>query len=530
MSASREKRLRKEAQTGGPNLSAKKKQERQDAFRRAVAITVSAVVLFALVILIVSGSGIMQANMKALTIGDVPISGAEFDFHYFRQFYETYSMYEMYGMLEYLGLDPNRPFNRQSAFGGDETWAEYFEDEAVQALTVIVAQSEAAKREGIALTQEDLANIDDAVAAIEASAAQNGLKPDRLLRDSYGRGITLDSYRAILERAVLSDRYVTATLASYDRSDAELESYYEDNRERYDYIDYHTFKIGGFPPEPSESEEGYTDEELESYRAAQRERADEMLSRVTVSESFWALSREYTEEGDNSDDGDGGDDDSNDSDDDDDHDHEDETDGTLVEKYAVSSLGETTTAEFLLADGRKAGDKAVVEDGDDFIVLLFLKRYRDEEKTCDVRHLLVPFDDYGSAEEAEARAEELLRQWKEGAANEAYFAELANEFSTDGGSNTNGGLYENLNSSTSFVEPFKEWYLDPARRPGDTGIVETEYGYHIMFFSGQNDPVWKVNVRSAMDNEQYQEHREGLTEGLAYKRHWFGMVFTKSRT
>ena len=525
MSASREKRLRKEAQTGGPNFSAKRKQERQDAFRRAVAITVSAVVLFALVALVVSGSGIIQANMAALTIGDVKISGAEFDFHYFRQFYETYSMYEMYGMLEYLDLDPNKPFNRQNAFGGDETWAEYFEEEAAQALTVIVAQSEAAKRERIQLTEEDQANLDAAVASIEASAAQNGLKPDRLLRDSYGRGITLASYRAILERAVLSDRYVTATLESYDRSDAELQTYYELHRDQYDFVDYHTFKISGFPSEPSESEEGYSEEELEAYRGRQRSKADEMLSRVTASEAFWALSCEYAEEDDHDHDHDGHDHDHNH-----DEDHDGETDSTLVEKYSVSSLGDSTTAEFLLDGARKAGDKAVVEDGDDFIVLLFLQRYRDEEKTCDVRHILVPFDDYDSGEEAEARAEELLRQWKDGAADEDAFAELANEYSTDAGSNTNGGLYENLSSATSFVEPFKDWYLDPARKPGDTGVVETEHGYHIMYFSGQNDPVWKVNVRSAMDSEQYQAHRESLTEGLAYKRHWFGMVFTKSRT
>ena len=32
------------------------------------------------------------------------------------------------------------------------------------------------------------------------------------------------------------------------------------------------------------------------------------------------------------------------------------------------------------------------------------------------------------------------------------------------------------------VEPFEDWAIDEARKAGDTGLVETEYGYHVMFF------------------------------------------------
>ena len=80
-------------------------------------------------------------------------------------------------------------------------------------------------------------------------------------------------------------------------------------------------------------------------------------------------------------------------------------------------------------------------------------------------------------------AEDLLQQWKDGDATEESFAELAVTYSTDGGSNTNGGLYTGITKTTSFVEPFLNWCMDEARQVGDTGIVKTDYGYHIMFFA-----------------------------------------------
>lgn len=80
-------------------------------------------------------------------------------------------------------------------------------------------------------------------------------------------------------------------------------------------------------------------------------------------------------------------------------------------------------------------------------------------------------------------AEALLQKWKDGDATEESFAQLAVEHSTDGGSNANGGLYTGITSTTSFVEPFLDWCMDETRKIGDTGIVKTDYGYHIMYFA-----------------------------------------------
>ena len=92
-------------------------------------------------------------------------------------------------------------------------------------------------------------------------------------------------------------------------------------------------------------------------------------------------------------------------------------------------------------------------------------------------------------EACRVQAQALLDQWKATDGTEAGFATMANEKSTDPGSNTTGGLYDGLSADTNFVTEFKEWYMDSARQVGDYGLVKTVYGYHIMYMSSM-DTIW----------------------------------------
>lgn len=94
---------------------------------------------------------------------------------------------------------------------------------------------------------------------------------------------------------------------------------------------------------------------------------------------------------------------------------------------------------------------------------------------------------------AEAKAQEILDSWD---GTEDGFGALANEHSTDPGSNTNGGLYEGVTPGQMVTE-FNDWCFDPARTQGDTGIVRTSYGYHIMYFvSASEEYYWETVARS----------------------------------
>ena len=131
-----------------------------------------------------------------------------------------------------------------------------------------------------------------------------------------------------------------------------------------------------------------------------------------------------------------------------------------------------------------------------------------------VRHILIQPKDTNSETDwaaAKAEAELILQEWKDGEATELSFAEMANTYSSDPGSNTTGGLYEDINVDASYVASFKNWAIDASRVPGDTGIVETEYGYHIMYFVSGED-YWTSVVGDQLTAERVKEMLEAFTE------------------
>lgn len=134
--------------------------------------------------------------------------------------------------------------------------------------------------------------------------------------------------------------------------------------------------------------------------------------------------------------------------------------------------------------------------------------------SVDVRHILVFPEGADSStirteefsEEAWAagdkQAQEILEAYLAGDMTEESFAALANEHSADPGSNTNGGLYTDVMPG-DMVEEFDAWCFDPARKPGDTAVVRTSLGFHVMYFSG-SEILWPTYVRQDMIAEYQQ--------------------------
>lgn len=144
---------------------------------------------------------------------------------------------------------------------------------------------------------------------------------------------------------------------------------------------------------------------------------------------------------------------------------------------------------------------------------------KDSGDLMDVRHILIAVeggteDEDGSITYSDEEwdtcrneAQEILDQWLEGEATEESFAELANEYSEDTDSNENGGLYEDLNAESGFVSEFIDWYMDESRQVGDYELLQTEYGYHVMYFSG-SEPQW---IRASRDELLTQASQQILT-------------------
>ena len=186
-----------------------------------------------------------------------------------------------------------------------------------------------------------------------------------------------------------------------------------------------------------------------------------------------------------------------------------------LDYYRLSSLAYTYAGQ--IQQGIEVTDEEV-ED--------FFDRHAEEyaqqgiekidQNVINVRHILImPEKDQdsdgdgtpdASSEEAWAAAEQsandIYVEWKLNP-TEDNFASMATGKSQDPGSTENGGLYEGVYPGQMVAE-FNDWCFDPVRKPGDTAIVRTDYGYHIMYFSGEGDYVyWRSAAESDTAYEKF---------------------------
>lgn len=127
------------------------------------------------------------------------------------------------------------------------------------------------------------------------------------------------------------------------------------------------------------------------------------------------------------------------------------------------------------------------------------------EQVRSVRHILFSKDDYSN----DTKAKEVYNKWLKDGAKVSDFEKLVKEYSKDPGSNTNGGLYENVEDG-QMVEEFNDWLFDEDRTPGDHGIVETTYGWHIMYYEGER-PLWEARVTADI---RYEASEEATAEAV----------------
>lgn len=171
--------------------------------------------------------------------------------------------------------------------------------------------------------------------------------------------------------------------------------------------------------------------------------------------------------------------------------------------YAANGSSDMLTWAF--DDARQEGDTTVATYGETgYYAVLFHSRSRNDYHTVSVRHILVDSED---------KANELLQQYNDGEKTEDAFAALAVANSTDSNASS-GGLYTDIYRG-QMVSEFEDWCFDPSRQPGDTGIVQTSYGYHVMYFVGQSEnPYWYDQAESSLKNDAYNEWHSAITDGV----------------
>ena len=119
----------------------------------------------------------------------------------------------------------------------------------------------------------------------------------------------------------------------------------------------------------------------------------------------------------------------------------------------------------------------------------------DSGRSVTIRHILVA----GDSEASKSKAQSYLSKWQK-YANESYFGELAYQVSDDLATNKSGGLYQDLYYGQLTGE-LNDWCFDPARQPGNTAVVKSDAGYHVVYFQSAAER-WYVEAERDLTNQQ----------------------------
>lgn len=510
MSASREKKTRQDQVSSGwvdPKTAREAKQRKEEKRTNLLYGTIFVVFLLMAVAAIVWKSNIIQRTTTAVTINGEKYTAAEVSFYY-QNAYQSF-INDYYSYMSYIGIDTSSSLKDQTVssmgamFTGAEegsTWYDYFLNQALESMADIQALNDAAEAEGFTWNEDMQASLDNNMEALATGASTYGYTESQYLTMIFGSTMTKSIYEEQTKRTLLANAYQTAYSDSLVYSEDDLEEAYEADRNSYDVVSAQYVRISGSVA--TTDEEGNEVEVTDEMKAAAMDTAkgyaDQIYADWQAGGNLETLADECEGSANYTD-----------------------TDSIT---YSTSVLN-----DWLFDDARQAGDSAVLEDETNsaYYVAVFESRGRNDYDTVDVRHILIQpeaselssddegYEDDVAAKKAEAldKAEALLEEWKAGDATEDSFAELAKENSADG-SASEGGLYTEVYKGQMVTE-FNDWCFDPSRQPGDTGVVETSYGAHVMYFVGYDIPYWQVQVRDALKteavNEWYAEKTEGYT-------------------
>lgn len=515
MSASQQKKLRKSQAAVQQQKMTERQQAELKQQKKVKRMTIAFFVCIALVVVLAVGalvwnSGLIHRNVTAVSVENYNFSAAQVNYCYVDTVYAAMSDTSSY--LPYF-VSTGTPLDEQAcAFASDSTWADYFMDSTVGALEDISALCAAAEADGYTLTEEDQASIDNTLSYMETYATLSGYSnADQYLRAYYGNGSNLESYKEYITMKQLATSYQNKVLADLEASytDEQITGYIAEHTTDLTTYTYRMFNI-------TATVLG----DLDAATAA----AEDMVENCKGDEAlFIEKTQEYCSE---------------------------DAAETYAEEDATlkSSLGMNLTSEEILAwlsdPARVEGDTTSIAitsttDGEETVtgynVLYFVEAEDNSYALANVRHILIQPENgvtdtngnttYSDEDWAAAqkKAEALLADWEAGKATEDTFATLANENSADTGSNENGGLYEDVYPG-QMVTSFNDWCFDDTRAAGDTGIVKTDYGYHIMYYVGDSETTYaELMAKSELYNTDAEAWYSETTDPFTATRHGFGM-------
>ncbi len=552
MSASSKKKLRKEQ--AAEMMTQRQQQEKKNARTlkiQTVAFISAIVLIFGIVLGVfayrgVTNSGILQKNVVAATIGDRKVISATLNYFYLDAISNQYSTWrnnfststDTY-LKQYFGLDINKPLNDQY-YNEDSklTWADYFVDVAIADAQASFAIYDIALKNNYKLSDDAQEELDSWVESYENMAEMYKTSLDEVVKSSYGPGSSFESWKDYLTVVITAQDYASdyaGSLKYDDEAIAKQEKDREHEFNAYSFASYHLSytKYPSLGTTGDDKKVTFNDEQKKAALEAAKKDAESLVAGLEAVKKDPSTLPE-AEEGEDA--------------------YLKQFDKLIAElkcnegnKSAVSTKAKDTAyadlttniKEWISDPERKVGDTTVIAntstttdaDGKEtkvvngYYALYFNGSNDNSRPLANVRHLLVKFEGgttdsegnttYSDAQKklAKTEAEKLLNEWKENPTQEN-FIELVKKHSDDS-SAEDGGLFEDISPESGYVAEFLDWSLDENRKAGDAEIIETQFGYHIMYYVEDDEMTYReLLISDELKEKDYTKWYEDAVKAI----------------
>ena len=490
---------------------AEQKARTKKIIASAIAIIIALGVLTAIIIMIANAepapSKVISGTSEYYEIDNAMMS--YFFYSKYNTFVNTYNDY-----LGYFGLDTKKSLKSQTYGSDGTTWFDYFMDSTKSDVEELVLIASAAKDAGVELNDDDRASIDATISQIKSYADSYGYTLNSYISAVFGSGVDKAAVVRCLELSTLASKYYNQVYDSFSYEDSDYNEYLAANPDKFQKVDFLSYAVAAdYETDADDDAKKAAMEDAKAIADAIAAAADEAAFKAAVAEQIYAglvekAEADYAEEA-----------------------AETDEEGnpvtpdpidydalkTKAEETNIATTGKLYASDndfstWAHDDSRKIGDTYVEETDTGYTVYYLTKTsYIDEYASVNVRHILLSLDTYKDSDGAKAKAEEVLAEYEASEKTAEAFAALAEEYSEDPGSNANGGLYENVLKG-DMVDEFDEWIYDENRKAGDTGLVETDHGWHVMYYDSNGDTAWRVTCLENMEADEFQALYETYVE------------------
>lgn len=501
-----------------------KKNATKKVVKKVVAIVLAAAIVLGAVAVALNYYGVWDRTFRAGYVGaEDKFSMAEYEYHYWATYNTLMNeVSNQYSTGINYNYDTSLPPDKQTSTAEDEkgnpiSWVEFIRKQTLDDIKRYnIYYNEAVKMGLGELTAADEKQIDETVNSLReqasGSSTEGSTQPkytlNAYLRMNFGEYMNESFLRKIMEKEIIAQKYLEARLkeiaASYDQKDIDAE--YNKDKGSFDLVDFRLYEFAKttLTAETGESKTALEKRQKEADEKVKKD-ADAFLAAVTDEATFLAKAKDLNK-------------------DNKEYNEDSATNGSSMLKSEATNISKDL-AEWAFKADTKVNDKKIFTSTDGskyYVVLLTAKPYQVE--TVSVRHILFSNSDMQTGEklsadeiaQKEKDAKAVLDEWSKGDKTEDSFAALATEHTEDTGSAQSGGLYANVRPGR-MVPEFDQWIFDKNRKAGDTEIVETDYGYHVMYFVSNDGKYYDATIRNSKAQIDLQAELDELFKADDYK-------------